>query len=181
MFCYVLQLLCDLSTRNQISKQLRTSLRSGFSVGQQVTTGDRGWTSRQSVWIYLMTSARLDATDQFPCQEPVDKKLAHNWSLCMKIVHQFNINYWLATYLIQYAQPVLQHSNEQMNAWPCCLRNITCNFQNSATQKCDYRTDWRTDRCQTKWSLCASLLPRRHKNLSCLRQVTIKASVYLPL
>ena len=96
MFCYVLQLLCDLSTRNQISEQLRTSLRSGFSVGQQVTTGDRGWTSRQSVWIYLMTSARLDATDQFPCQEPVDKKLAHNWSLCMKIVHQFNINYWLA-------------------------------------------------------------------------------------
>ena len=78
MFCYVLQLLCDLSTRNQISKQLRTSLRSGFSVGQQVTTGDRGWASRQSVWIYLMTSARLDATDQFPCQEPVDKKLAHN-------------------------------------------------------------------------------------------------------
>ena len=58
-----------------------------------MTTGDRGWTSRQSVWINLMTSARLDVTDQFPCQEPVDKILAHNWSLCMKIVHQFNINY----------------------------------------------------------------------------------------
>ena len=72
MFCYVLQLLCDLSTRNQISKQLRTSLRSGFSVGQQVTTGDRGWTSRQSVWIYSMTSARFDAADQYPCQEPVE-------------------------------------------------------------------------------------------------------------
>ena len=59
-----------------------------------------------------MTSARLYATDQFPCQEPADKKLAHNWSLFMKIVQQFNINYWLATYLIQYAQPELQHSNE---------------------------------------------------------------------
>ena len=47
-----------------------------------------------------MTSARLDATkdlsnnlilfsdatDQFPCREPVDNKLADNWSLCMKTV-----------------------------------------------------------------------------------------------
>ena len=87
MFWYVLQLLCDLSTQNQISKQLQTSQRSCFSVGQQVTTGDRGWTSRQSDWIYLRTSARLDATDQFPCQEPVDNKLADNWSLCIKIVN----------------------------------------------------------------------------------------------
>ena len=118
---------------------------------------EAGLVGNLTVWIYSMTSARLDATDQFPCQEPVDKKLAHNWSLCMKIVHQFNKNYWLATYLIQYAQPELKHSNEQMNAWRCCLRNITCNFQNSATKKCDYPTD----RCQTKWSLCASLLRRR--------------------
>ena len=51
-----------------------------------MTTDDRGRTSQQSVSIYLMTSARLDATDQFPRREPVDNKLADNWSLCMKTV-----------------------------------------------------------------------------------------------
>ena len=51
-----------------------------------MTTDDRGRTSQQSVSIYLMTCARLDATDQFPCREPVDNKLADNWSLCMKTV-----------------------------------------------------------------------------------------------
>ena len=30
-------------------------------------------------------------------------------------------------------------------------------------RKCDYRTDTRTDRRQTKWSLCAAMLCRRHK------------------
>ena len=33
-------------------------------------------------------------------------------------------------------------------------------------RKCDYRTDRRTDRRQTKWSLCAAMLRRRHKNAS---------------
>ena len=33
-----------------------------------------------------MTSVRLDATDQFPCKEPVDNKLADDWSLCMEKV-----------------------------------------------------------------------------------------------
>ena len=36
-------------------------------------------------------------------------------------------------------------------------------------RKCDYRTDRhmhrRTDRCRTKWSLCAAMLCRRHKNM----------------
>ena len=31
--------------------------------------------------------------------------------------------------------------------------------------KCDYRTDRRTDRHRTKWSLCAAMLCRRHKNV----------------
>ena len=31
-------------------------------------------------------------------------------------------------------------------------------------RKCDYRRDGRTDRRRTKWSLCATLLHRRHKN-----------------
>ena len=35
-------------------------------------------------------------------------------------------------------------------------------------RKCDYRTDTqtdgRTDRCRTKWSLCAAMLRKRHKN-----------------
>ena len=31
-------------------------------------------------------------------------------------------------------------------------------------RKCDYRTDTRTDRRRTKWSLCAAMLRRRHKN-----------------
>ena len=39
-------------------------------------------------------------------------------------------------------------------------------------RKCDYRTDthtdrqtdWQTDRRRTKWSLCAAMLRRRHKN-----------------
>ena len=30
-------------------------------------------------------------------------------------------------------------------------------------RKCDYRTDRRTDRRRTKWSLCAAMLCRRHK------------------
>ena len=34
-------------------------------------------------------------------------------------------------------------------------------------KKCDYRTDTRTDRHQTKWSLCAAMLRRWHnKNMS---------------
>ena len=32
--------------------------------------------------------------------------------------------------------------------------------------KCDYRTDRQMDRRRTKWSLCASMLRRRHKKLS---------------
>ena len=30
-------------------------------------------------------------------------------------------------------------------------------------RKCDYRTDTQTDRCRTKWSLCAAMHRRRHK------------------
>ena len=43
----------------------------------------------------------------------------------------------------------------------CRLRNIALE---SMTEKCDRRTDRQTDRRRTKWSLCAAMLRRRHKN-----------------
>ena len=55
-----------------------------------------------------------------------------------------------------------QHSEECM----CCLRNIAMlDYQESVTTgQTDTQTDGRTDRRRTKWSLCASMLRRRHKN-----------------
>ena len=44
----------------------------------------------------------------------------------------------------------------------CRLRNIAMHdYQESATTR---QTDRQTDRCQTKWSLCATMFCRRHKN-----------------
>ena len=86
MFYYMLQVLCDLTTPRSNFLTIANQSATGFSVWQQVTTDYQGRTSQQSVWVYLMTSARLDATNQFPCREPVDNKLADNWSLCMKTV-----------------------------------------------------------------------------------------------
>ena len=45
------------------------------------------------------------------------------------------------------------------------LRNIAmCDYQESVTTKKAWLLDRRTDRRQTKWSLCAAMLRRRHKN-----------------
>ena len=41
-------------------------------------------------------------------------------------------------------------------------------------KKCDYQTDNHTDRHQTKWSLCATMLRRRHKNQFCGCRYTLK-------
>ena len=39
-------------------------------------------------------------------------------------------------------------------------------------RKCDYRTDGQTDRHRTKWSLCAAMLRRWHKNKLWIRSPT---------
>ena len=45
----------------------------------------------------------------------------------------------------------------------CHLRNIAMrDYQESVITG---QTDGRTDRCRTKWSLCAAMLCRRHKNI----------------
>ena len=48
-------------------------------------------------------------------------------------------------------------------------------------RKCDYRTDGRTDRRRTKWSLCAAMLCRRHKNcVAIFKKIMLKSSIFKP-
>ena len=66
------------------------------------------------------------------------------WYLYLILFHHwFNIKI-MAEFRGMHLSPV-KHSN----AW--------------LPRKCDYQTDRRTDRCRTKWSLCATMLCRRHK------------------
>ena len=52
----------------------------------------------------------------------------------------------------------------------CCLQNIAmCDYQESVTTgQTHTETDGQTDRRRTKWSLCATMLHRRHKNYTLL-------------
>ena len=57
----------------------------------------------------------------------------------------------------------------------CRLRNIAKTKKVRLPRKHDYRTDGRTDRRRTKWSLCAAMLRRRHKNVSGLWMKHLRA------
>ena len=56
----------------------------------------------------------------------------------------------------------------------CRLRNITMrDYQESVTTKIVWLPDGRTDRRRTKWSLCAAMLRRRHKNSFKIRKLEL--------